>query len=69
MRCATNTAKRRLAGGDEKRNCKEIIAAEIRSEIDALVSAPVGRWDFDAIELAARRQALRIAGLAVARHP
>jgi len=67
VRCATGTRGRRLTGDGEKRGFKEIFATEIRSEIDALVGTPVEQWDFEAIEIAARREALRIAGLAVAR--
>ena len=67
LRRATGTRRRRLTGDGEKRGFKEIFAVEIHSEIEALVGAPVNQWDFEAIEVAARREALRIAGLAVAR--
>ena len=67
MRGATEARGRRLAGGGEKRGFKEAFAVEILSEIDELVGVPVDGWDFEAIEVAARREALRVAGLAVAR--
>jgi len=60
-------ARRGLGRGGEKGGLKEALAAEIVAEIDSLVGAPVEQWDFEAIEVAARREALRIAGLAVAR--
>ncbi|MGO9412515.1 MAG: hypothetical protein ACLQCB_17410, partial [Spirochaetia bacterium] len=47
----------------------ERCTVEIHSEIEALVGAPVNQLDFEAIEVAARREALRIAGLAVAPIP
>ena len=67
MRRAAGRTRRCLGRGGEKGGFKEALAAEIVAEIDALVGAPVAQWDFEAIEIAARREALRIAGLAVAR--
>jgi hypothetical protein len=67
VRRVIGTRGGRLAGGGEKRGFKEAFAAEILSEIDSLVGAPIDGWDFEAIEVAARREALRVAGLAVAR--
>ena len=60
-------ARRGLGRGGEKGGLKEALTAEVVAEIDALVGAPVEEWDFEAIEVAARREALRVAGLAVAR--
>jgi hypothetical protein len=60
-------SRRCLEGGGEKGGLKEALTAEIVAEIDSLVGAPVDGWDFEAIEVAARREALRIAGLAIAR--
>jgi hypothetical protein len=42
--------------------------AEVLAEIDDLVGAPIDGWDIEAIKVAARREALRVAGLAVTRH-
>jgi hypothetical protein len=67
VRCATDAGRCRLTGDGEKRGFKKVFAAEILSEIDELVGAPVEQWDFEAIEQAARSEALRVAGLAVAR--
>ena len=66
LRWATAT-RGGLAGDGEKGGFKEIFEIKIRSEIDTLVGTPVDQWDLEAIEVAARREALRIAGLAVAR--
>jgi hypothetical protein len=56
-----------LERGGKKRGFAEAFATEILSEIDALVGTPIDGWDFEAIEAAARREALRLAGMAVAR--
>ncbi|MBI4700384.1 MAG: ISKra4 family transposase [Deltaproteobacteria bacterium] len=65
--CRDRSARRCLGRGGEKGRLKEALAAEIVAKIDSLVGAPVEQWDFEAIEVAARREALRIACLAVAR--
>ena len=57
----------RFEGGGKKRGFTEAFATEILSEIEALVGTPVEQWDFEAIEVAARRAALRVACMAVAR--
>lgn len=67
MRRAAGHTRRCLGRGGEKGGLKEDLATEVIAEIDALVGAPVAEWDFEAIEVAARREALRIAGLAIAR--
>jgi hypothetical protein len=67
MRRATGRTRRCLGRVGEKKGLKEDLAAEVIAEIDALVGAPVAAWDFEAIEVAARREALRIAGLAISR--
>ena len=67
MRRAAGRTRRCLGRGGEKGGLKEDLATEVIAEIDALVGAPVAEWDFEAIEVAARREALRIAGLAIAR--
>jgi hypothetical protein len=58
--------RRCFGRGGEKGGLKEALTAEVVAEIDALVGAPVDEWDFEAIEVAVRREALRVAGLAVA---
>ncbi len=55
-----------LGRGGEKGGLKAALASEIVAKIDALVGTRVEEWDFEAIEVAARREALRIAGFAVA---
>ena len=67
MRCTVGPDRRRLAAGGEKGGFKEAFAAEICSEIETLVGAPVKEWDFEAIEVAARGKALHIAALAITR--
>jgi hypothetical protein len=53
-------------GGGPKGGLKAAFAAEVVAEIDALVGADaVEAWDFEAIETAARRAALRVAARAV----
>jgi hypothetical protein len=66
MRRALGRGKGRLAGGGKKGGFKAIFEAEILSEIQELVGAPIEKWDFEAIEVAARREALRVAAAAVA---
>jgi hypothetical protein len=56
-----------LAGGGQKGGFKAAFEAEIVAEIETLVGASaVEDWDFEAIETAARRKALRVAARAVA---
>ena len=47
------------------RGFTEAFATEILSEIEALVGPPIEEWDFEAIEVAARRKALRLAAVAL----
>lgn len=61
------STRRGLGRGGEKGGLKELLAAEVVAEIDSLVGAPVDEWDLEAIEVAARRAAMHIAALAVAR--
>ncbi|MEK7836618.1 MAG: ISKra4 family transposase [candidate division NC10 bacterium] len=57
-----------LARGRQKKGFKATFEAEIVAEIEALVSpGVVDDWDFEAIETAARRQAMRVAARAVER--
>jgi len=67
VRRATGSRKGRLERGGKKGGFKEAFAAEVLSEIEELIGAPIDGWDFEAIEVAARQEALRVAGLAVAR--
>jgi hypothetical protein len=61
-------AGRGLATGREKGGFQEALAAEIRAEIEALVGpGAVDGVDFEAIETAARRQALQLTARAVER--
>lgn len=58
-----------LAGAEEtaKKTFHAIFDGEIAEEIDTLVgSGPVGAWDFEAVETAARRRVLAVAARAVA---
>ena len=62
----TRSARGGLARGGPKGGLKEAFGAEVAAEIEALVGAgAVEGWDFEAIETAARRQALRVAARAV----
>jgi hypothetical protein len=55
-----------LARGGQKGGLKEAFDAEVAAEIEALVGdGAVQDWDFEAIEMAARREALRVAARAV----
>jgi len=57
-----------LARGGQKGGLKAAFEAEIVAEIEALVgTGAVGDWDFEAIETAARRKAMRVAARAVER--
>ena len=60
----TRRARGGLARGGQKGGLKEAFGAEVAAEIEALVGAGEG-WDFEAIETAARRAALRVAARAV----
>ena len=62
----TGLARGGLARGGQKGGLKEAFGAEIAAEIEALVGeGAVEDWDFEAIEMAARREALRVAARAV----
>ena len=66
MRGQARGARGDLARGRQKGGFKTAFAAEIVAEIDALVGpGAVEDWDFEAIETAARRAALRVAARAV----
>ena len=68
MRGPASSARSRLAGGGEKGGFKTAFEAEIVAEIETLVgTGTVDDWDFEAIETAARRQAMRVAARAVER--
>jgi hypothetical protein len=55
-----------LARGRQKRGLQAAFAAEVVAEIETLVGpGAVDRLDFEAVEVAARRQALRVAARAV----
>jgi len=57
-----------LAGGGQKGGFKAAFEAEIVAEVEALVgTGAVDDWDFEAIETAARRKAMRVAARAVER--
>jgi hypothetical protein len=62
------SARGGLARGGQKRGFKAAFEAEIVAEIEALVgTGAVDDWDFEAIETAARRKAMRVAARAVER--
>lgn len=66
-RCATRNVGGSLARGGQKRGLKAAFEAEIVAEIEAFVgTGAVEDWDFEAIETAVRREALRVAAAAVA---
>lgn len=66
-RCATRNVGGGLARGGQKRGLKAAFEAEIVAEIEAFVgTGAVEDWDFEAIETAVRREALRVAAAAVA---
>ena len=63
-RCPTGRGGRDRRG--RKRGLQAAVTTEVVAEIDALVgSDAVAEWDFEAIERAARREALRVAARAV----
>ena len=66
MRGQARDARGDLTRGRQKGGFKTAFAAEIVAEIEALVGpGAVEDWDFEAIETAARRAALRVAARAV----
>jgi len=66
MRGQAQSPRGDLARGRQKGGFNTAFAAEIVAEIDALVGpGAVEDWDFEAIEMASRREALRVAARAV----
>ncbi len=64
----TGSTRGGLARGGQKGGFKAAFQAEIVAEIEALVgTGAVDDWDFEAIETAARRKAMRVAARAVER--
>jgi hypothetical protein len=64
----TGCARGGRAGGGQKGGFKAAFEAEIVAEIEALVgTGAVDDWDFEAIETAVRREAMRVAARAVER--
>jgi hypothetical protein len=62
----TGRLRDRLARGGEKGGFKTAFEAEIVTEIEALVGrGGVDNWDFEAVEVAVRRKAMRVAARAV----
>jgi hypothetical protein len=62
----TGKHRGRLARGGQKGGFKTAFEAEIVTEIETLVGpGAVDEWDFEAIEMAARRKAMRVAARAV----
>jgi hypothetical protein len=67
-RCRVESARGGLARVGQKGGFKAAFEAEIVAEIEALVGpGAVDDWDFEAIEAAARRKAMRVAARAVER--
>jgi hypothetical protein len=67
-RCPTGRTRGGPARGGQKGGFKAAFDAEIVAEIEALVgTGAVEDWDFEAVEMAARRRAMRVAARAVAR--
>ncbi len=65
-RCRTGLGRGELERGRPKRGLKKAFHAEIIAEIEELIgSGAVDGLDFEAIETAARRKALRVAGRAI----
>lgn len=65
-RTPSSNHRRRPREGRPKRGLQAAIAAEVCGEVEALVGeGAVDNWDFEAIEMAARHEALRVAGRAV----
>lgn len=68
MRCTTRDTPGGLARGGQKGGFKAAFETEIVAELEALVGdGCVDNWDFEAIETAVRREALRVAACAVER--
>lgn len=65
MRRTPREDSRYLARGGEKGGFADTFAKEIAAEIEALIGGPVDKWDLEAIEVAARRKALRVATRAI----
>ncbi|MBW2377893.1 MAG: hypothetical protein JRF55_18290 [Deltaproteobacteria bacterium] len=66
MRRPTGSTRGGLARGRQKGGFKTAFEAEIVTEIEALVgTGAVDEWDFEAIETAVRRKAMRVAARAV----
>ena len=64
----TGSTRGGFARGGQKGGFKAAFEAEIEAEIEALVgTGAVDAWDFEAIETAARRKAMRVAARAVER--
>ena len=62
----TRRLRGRLARGGQKRGFKTAFEAEIVTEIEALLgTGVVDEWDFEAMETAVRRMAMRVAARAV----
>jgi hypothetical protein len=62
----TRRARGGLARGGQKGGLQAAFAGEVVAEIDALVGpGAVDRLNFEAVEVAARRQALRVAARAL----
>ena len=65
-RCPTGSSRGCLARGGQKRGFKTAFEVEIVTEIEALLgTGVVDEWDFEAIETAVRRMAMRVAARAV----
>ena len=65
-RCSTRCVGRDLATGARKRGLQEAFSSEIVAEIEALVGAGTAQeLDFEAIETAVRRRAMRLAARAI----
>ncbi len=65
-RCPTRRLRGRLARGGQKKGFKMAFEVETVTEIEALLGTGVDDdWDFEAIEMAARRMAMRVAARAV----
>ena len=65
-RCPTRRLRGRLARGGQKKGFKMAFEVETVTEIEALLgTGDDDDWDFEAIEMAARRMAMRVAARAV----
>ena len=61
----TRRLQGRLARGGQKKGFKAALEVETVTEIEALLGTGVVDWDFEAIEMAARRMAMRVAARVV----